>query len=98
MIVDNLPPNTKLIWDAPELYEGYAKKLNYKYKKEGRIYYPCITTNNKSKNPYFTCHLQIFNNDFHWLKGDLKYLRFPTQEELDTIEFPIMRDFNDELC
>ena len=85
MNVDNLPKGTKLIWEAPEPYEGYSKKLGYK--KEGRVYYPCVVTGRKTKNNLLTCHIQTPNSS-HWLSGEIEHLRFPTEEELNNLEFP----------
>lgn len=88
MNVDNLTPGTKLVWDAPEPFEGYAGKYQGMYKKQGRVYYPCVVTNKKSSNPLLTCHIQTAGNTFHWLSGENEWLRLPTEEELNNLTFP----------
>lgn len=93
MKLKNIKPGTKLVWNAPEPYQGYARKGLFK--KEGRVYYTCIVTNKKSTNSLLTHHLQTIGNTFHWMSenNDYEYLRLPTEEELNTLEFPKMKDY-----
>lgn len=93
MILKNIQPGTKLVWDAPEPYGGY-----WRYgltKKEGRVYYSCIVTNRKNTNPLLTHHIQTIGNTFHWMSenNDYEYLRLPTEEELTTLEFPKIKNY-----
>lgn len=93
MNVDNLKPGTLLVWDAPEPFEGYAKLKYGLIEKEGRVYYTCITTNRKSSNLLLTAHIQTIGNTFHWMSGEHEYLRLPTEEELKTLKFPKMKNY-----
>lgn len=91
MNVDNIKPGTKLVWDAPEPFEGYAEKYTRITKKEGRVYYTCVATNRKSNNNLV--HIQTAGNTFHWMSGEVEHLRLPTEDELNTLEFPDMKNY-----
>lgn len=83
MNIDNLILGTKLMWDAPEPFDGYAKDV---YKRDDhRIIYPYIVTNRKSKNPFLTCHIKSSLFKGHWIRGEVPQLRYPTKEELNTL-------------
>jgi hypothetical protein len=94
MNVDNLKPGTKLIWDALEPFEGYSLLHKNMYQKEGRVYYPCVVTNRKSNNSALKCHVQTAGGTFHWMSGEHEYLRLPTNEELETLEFPNPKNYD----
>ena len=83
MNVDHLKPGTKLMWDAPEPYQGYSKDKNY----PGRVVYPIIVTSKTPPNNKLTCHIRSSVSG-SFLYGDIEYLRYPTEEELKNFTWP----------
>lgn len=72
------------MWDAPEPYPGYAKD---KYGRDDkRVVYPA--TKGEAHPLKVNCIRVHLPSTSQYMHHDEQYLRLPTQEELDTLEWP----------
>lgn len=74
--LEGLPVGTKLIWDAPEPFEGYAKNS----KHPNRVFYPATVIGQDPKKKHTLIKTSEHSNN--WMGYDSEYLRLPTKEEL----------------
>lgn len=84
MIIKDLPPGTKLMWDAPLPFPGYR---NSNSTQKDRIVYPMIITNRIPKIPELGKHLKSSSSG-NWMGFENENLRLPTEEELNTLKWP----------
>ena len=80
MNISELPIGTKLIWDAPEPFPGYAKQI--KSPVSGRVYYPAeIISKHPTKGTFVK-----FGIVLQWMGAEQQYLRLPNESELKRIK------------
>lgn len=85
MIIKDLPIGTKLMWDAPEPYNGYSS-----YTKTtilGRICYPAIVVNREELIIELGTKIRTGEKS-NWMGDENEFLRLPTEEELTTLTWP----------
>ncbi len=85
MNIKDLPAGTKLMWDAPLPFEGYISRTSI---SKDRIVYPEIISNRKLKVPELGRHLISVSGKGNWMGFEQEHLRFPTEEELNTLTWP----------
>lgn len=97
MNLKGLPTGTKLIWDAPEPYKGYAKNP----KHPERVFYPAIIVEEKPKQAKDIVRVGI-GSGTHFMGYEQDYLRLPTPEEIKTENwdklYAICNNFNLKTC
>lgn len=74
--LSTLPIDTKLIWDAPELYGGYVTDSNH----PKRVFYTAMVYDQEPKRSRTL--IKFRNGHNMWMSHDSKYLRYPTEDEL----------------
>ena len=79
-----LPVGTKLMWDAPEPFDGYAKS---RYNSDDhRVMYPCVIADITPSNPVLGVLVNHNSHKGNWMgRDDVNFLRLPTEQELATI-------------
>jgi hypothetical protein len=86
MNISNLKIGTKLMWDAPEPFEGYAMNLFMQGRSTNaqRITYPAIVVD---RRPINGTKIKSGNKG-NWMGDEEEYLRMPTITELNTLTWP----------
>jgi len=85
MRIDKLPIGTKLMWDAPLLFEGYD---NSRSLDKSKILYTAIISKkvtNINQPKGVRVKTGIKNN---WMGYEQEHLRLPTKEELEIYKWP----------
>lgn len=77
MNISELPTGTKLVWDAPEPYEGYT----------GRLYYPVIIS---QVNDFHKAVLIKCDKKSTWIMGEVNCIRLPNETELINLKWPTL--------
>lgn len=81
MNVDNLKPGTKLMWDTtPEtdIRDNIVKHT--------------VSIGSKSGKNKSLTWMQSSESIGHWISGEYKYLRLPTEEELQKLIWPQIKE------
>lgn len=76
MLIKNLAPGTKLMWDAPG-----SPGIN----NGEPIIYPAIVTEKHHQFPWVKIKSGSVSN---WMGPEQDYLRLPTEEELKSLTWP----------
>jgi hypothetical protein len=80
MDISKLPIGTLLIWNAPELFEGYAAQI--KSPVPGRVYYPAEVLDKHPTKGVLVRTGKVRN----WMGAEQEYLRLPTDADLKLIK------------
>lgn len=78
MKIKRLNAGTKLVWDAPEPYAGYAEK--HYGRIDGRVVHAATILFTDDRG---TC--LMFGDSRHYMSNKQIYLRYPTESELSEL-------------
>ena len=85
--LSNKQSGDKLIWDTTKLLMMGPVDVSKGYEDSmGRVLHPCVVANTSEEEDFI---IVKWHGDSSKASGEVDYLREPTEEELDTLTWPI---------